>query len=320
MTFDVPGGVPHHRARIEAVFEPSRSSRRLDVCQILDTATHIASLILEIDRAQGRSAGKRNQGDGAAPLIGSSAAISAVRDASNASRAPTSPSWSKANRAPARSCVARQIHELSRRRNGPFVAVNCAAIVETLLEAELFGIEERTATGVRADAASSSMRMAARSFSTRCPICRRRRRRSCCGRSRISPSSVSAAPVRAVSTPGSSSRPTNRLVGPRGARVFRVDLYYRLNGVEVQVPPLARPARGHPGAGAHFLERHRFVRRLQLSTAAVDALLVYDWPGNVRELERVIERAVALAGSDYRSSTICRRDCWAATPTSSCRR
>jgi hypothetical protein len=79
MCFDVPGGVPHHRARLEAVFEPPRM---LDgwTCQLLDTATHIAALILEIERAQGRSLASRNRVDGAAPLIGSSLAIRAVRD------------------------------------------------------------------------------------------------------------------------------------------------------------------------------------------------------------------------------------------------
>ena len=79
MTFSVPGGVPHHRARIEAVFEPSRL---LDgwTCQLLDAATHVAALILEIERAQGRSLASRNRADGAAPLIGSSFAIRAVRD------------------------------------------------------------------------------------------------------------------------------------------------------------------------------------------------------------------------------------------------
>ena len=79
MTFPVPGGVPHHRARIEAVFEPPRM---LDgwTCQLLDTATHVAGLILEIERAQGRSLAGRNRVDGAAPLIGSSLAIRAVRD------------------------------------------------------------------------------------------------------------------------------------------------------------------------------------------------------------------------------------------------
>ena len=79
---------------------------------------------------------------------------------------------------------------------------------------------------------------------------------------------------------------------------FRLDLYYRLHGVDVQVPPLRARREDIAELARYFLERHRFVRQLQLSTAAADALLVYDWPGNVRELERVIERAVALAGSD----------------------
>jgi transcriptional regulator with PAS, ATPase and Fis domain len=79
---------------------------------------------------------------------------------------------------------------------------------------------------------------------------------------------------------------------------FRLDLYYRLHGVDVQVPPLRARREDIGELARYFLERHRFVRHLQLSTAAADALLVYDWPGNVRELERVIERAVALAGSD----------------------
>ena len=80
---------------------------------------------------------------------------------------------------------------------------------------------------------------------------------------------------------------------------FRLDLYYRLHGVEVQVPPLRARREDIGELARYFLERHRFVRHLQLSKAAADALLVYDWPGNVRELERVVERAVALAGSDY---------------------
>jgi transcriptional regulator with PAS, ATPase and Fis domain len=80
---------------------------------------------------------------------------------------------------------------------------------------------------------------------------------------------------------------------------FRLDLFYRLHGVEVQVPPLRARKEDIPELARYFLQRHRGVRALQLSIAATDALLAYDWPGNVRELERVIERAVALAGSEY---------------------
>jgi transcriptional regulator with GAF, ATPase, and Fis domain len=80
---------------------------------------------------------------------------------------------------------------------------------------------------------------------------------------------------------------------------FRLDLYYRLNGVDIQVPPLRHRRDDVLELARYFLERHRAFRPMSLSMAAADALLAYDWPGNVRELERVIERAVALAGGPF---------------------
>jgi two-component system response regulator HydG len=80
---------------------------------------------------------------------------------------------------------------------------------------------------------------------------------------------------------------------------FRQDLYYRLNGVDVHVPPLRQRRDDVIELARYFLERHRTFRPLSLSEAATDALIVYDWPGNVRELERVIERGVALAGGPF---------------------
>ncbi|MFL6281267.1 MAG: sigma 54-interacting transcriptional regulator, partial [Vicinamibacterales bacterium] len=80
---------------------------------------------------------------------------------------------------------------------------------------------------------------------------------------------------------------------------FRLDLYYRLNGIEIHVPALRERREDVLELALYFLERHRTFRPLSLSAAATDALLAYDWPGNVRELERVIERAVALAGGPF---------------------
>src|SRR5690606_11111248 len=79
---------------------------------------------------------------------------------------------------------------------------------------------------------------------------------------------------------------------------FRLDLFYRLNGIDVQVPALRARKEDVIELATYFLERYRAVRPLRVSTGAADALVAYDWPGNVRELERVIERAVALNASD----------------------
>jgi two-component system, NtrC family, response regulator HydG len=191
--------------------------------------------------------------------------------------------------------VARQIHELSRRRKGPFVAVNCAAIVETLLEAELFGIEERTATGVRGrrgkfehahDGTLFLDEVSDLSAAAQAKLLR--------AIQDLSVERVGASSARRVDTRiiVASNRRLSDMVEQNR---FRLDLFYRLNGVDVQVPPLRQRRDDVLELARYFLERHRTFRPLSLSAAAVDALLAYDWPGNVRELERVIERAVALA-------------------------
>src|SRR4029077_6651020 len=91
----------------------------------------------------------RPRRDGAAPLIGSTPVMQTLRSTIERVAATDFTVLLEGESGVGKELVARQIHDLSRRRNGPFVAINCAALVETLLEAELFGIEGGTATGVR---------------------------------------------------------------------------------------------------------------------------------------------------------------------------
>jgi transcriptional regulator with PAS, ATPase and Fis domain len=298
MCFDIPGVAPHHRARLEAVFTPARM---LDgwTCQLLDAATHVAALILEIERAHGRSMVGRTRADGAAPLIGSSHAIRAVRERIGRVAATDFTVLIEGESGTGKELVARQIHELSRRRKGPFVAVNCAAIVETLLEAELFGIEERTATGVRGRRGKFEHAHEGTLFldevSDLAPAAQAKLLRAI---QDLSVERVGGFGSRRVDTRiiVATNKPLSKLVE---LGRFRLDLYYRLHGIDVQVPPLRARREDITELARYFLQRHRFVRPLELSAAAADALLAYDWPGNVRELERAIERAVALAGSDF---------------------
>ena len=194
--------------------------------------------------------------------------------------------------------VARQVHELSRRRNGPFVAVNCAAVVETLLEAELFGIEERTATGVRgrrgkfehADGGTLFLdEVSDLSLSAQAKLLRVIQD--------LAVERVGGQGVRRVNTRiiAATNRPLSDLT-VRG--LFRTDLYYRLSGVEIHVPPLRSRREDIPELARYFLDRHRHARELTLSPQAEEALNLHAWPGNVRELERLMERAVALAAGD----------------------
>jgi transcriptional regulator with PAS, ATPase and Fis domain len=194
--------------------------------------------------------------------------------------------------------VAREIHEASTRCAGPFVAVNCAALVETLIEAELFGIEERTATGVRGRRGKFEMADQGTLFldevGDMSPTAQAKLLRvlqdMCI--ERVGGDAVRRVDTRVVAA-------TNRtLTSMVEAGRFRPDLYYRLSGVELVVPPLRARADDIPLLVDYFLDRFRRTRDIGISAEALEVLLVHDWPGNVRQLVRVLERAVALAPSD----------------------
>ena len=162
--------------------------------------------------------------------------------------------------------VARQIHDLSRRRNGPFVAINCAALVETLLEAELFGIEDRTATGVRGrrgkfEAAEGGTlfldEVSDLSLSAQAKLLRAIQDLAV---ERVGGNGTHRVDIRIIAA-------TNRGLLPLVDRqLFRPDLFYRLSGVDVRVPTLRERKADIVELAEYFLARHRSTRALRLST------------------------------------------------------
>jgi DNA-binding NtrC family response regulator len=301
IALDVPGA---GAGRIlEATFEPGASLGEWDF-QLLGQAAHIGGLVLEIERCRlqlaraGLLPAPRPKRDGAAPLIGSTMAMQTLRAKIERVATTDFTILLEGESGVGKELVARQIHDLSSRRNGPFVAINCAALVETLLEAELFGIEERTATGVRgrrgkfehAEGGTLFLdEVSDLSLSAQAKLLRAIQDLAV---ERVGGSGAHRVDIRIVAA-------TNRsLLGLVERQLFRPDLYYRLSGVDLRVPPLRGRRADILEIGRYFLARHRATRTLRLSVAAADALVAYDWPGNVRELERLMERAVALAGTD----------------------
>lgn len=192
--------------------------------------------------------------------------------------------------------AASHVHFASPRAHGPFVAVNCAAIVETLIETELFGIEERTATGVRGRRGKFELAEGGTLFLDEvgdlAPAAQAKLLRVLQDLriERVGASSSYRVNTRIVAA---TNRPLAAMV-QRGE--FRADLYYRLSGVEVHVPPLRARREDVALLAAHVLRKHSpALTPWRLSGSAVEALVAYSWPGNVRQLERVMERAVTLA-------------------------
>ncbi len=194
--------------------------------------------------------------------------------------------------------VARALHGESRRRARKFVAVNCAAIPETLLEAELFGVKKGAYTDARSDRLGMFQEadggtlfldeIGELALSLQAKLLRVLQERE------VRPVGSSAAEPVDVRVVAATNRDLRAAVAERA---FREDLFYRLAVIEIAVPPLKDRVDDILPLAEHFLARAaaRAGRALTgFSGAAVKRLLAHDWPGNVRELENAIERAVAL--------------------------
>jgi two-component system response regulator AtoC len=191
--------------------------------------------------------------------------------------------------------VARAIHQNSPRAAGPFVAVDCGAIAEGVLESELFGHARGAFTGAQAmrrglfeeadhgtlfldeigDVGSNLQARLLRALQEGTIR-------------RVGTNEPIAVDVRVVAA---TNRDLEQAV-KEGA--FRADLYYRLDVVTIVIPPLRERREDVPLLAEHFAHKHGRGEGVAISPAARDLLVAYDWPGNVRELENVVARALAL--------------------------
>jgi formate hydrogenlyase transcriptional activator len=198
--------------------------------------------------------------------------------------------------------IARAIHMRSKRRSGPFVKLNCAAIPAELLESEIFGHEKGAFTGAltqrigRFEAANGGTlfldEIGDMPLNLQAKLLRVLQEQEF---ERLGSTHTRYADVRVVAA-------TNQdLAGMVANKQFRMDLYYRLNVFPIVLPALRGRSADIPLLVAHFVEQ--FAERMgkqisKISQHAMDTLMRYPWPGNIRELQNFVERAVILTNGD----------------------
>jgi two-component system response regulator AtoC len=195
--------------------------------------------------------------------------------------------------------VAEALHYNSNRRSGPIVKVSCAALPETLLEAELFGHEKGSFTGAQAqrrgrfelaDKGTIFLdEIGEMSLPMQTKLLRVLQDRKI---ERVGSSLPIKVDIRIICA---TNKDLQRQVE---AQKFRDDLFYRLNVINIHMPPLRERKEDIPALVEHFLAKHRYSATAQpaaISEEALKRLMEYEWPGNVRELENVVERAVVLS-------------------------
>ena len=265
-----------------------------EVMHIVHQAARVRRLEREIIRLRSKLDVYRGFGH----LVGASNALAKTIKQARAAAATTATVLILGENGTGKEMLARAIHEESPRASGPFVAVSCAALPETLIESELFGHEKGAFTGAhmarkgRFELADNGTlfldEISELSPAVQVKLLRVLQERSF---ERLGGTKTTTVDIRLIAA---SNRDLEQEVE---AVRFRRDLFYRLNVVPLTLPPLRERYEDVPLLAAHFAAKaaDKHGRQpVELDAALIEALLEYDWPGNVRELENLIERLVVL--------------------------
>jgi len=266
------------------------------------TVTPDLDSYVELDQYLTLQRSEREGRSGFKGIVGSSTALSEVLDQIHTVAPTDSTVLIEGETGTGKELIAQAIHTNSRRSNRPFVKLNCAAIPLGLLESELFGHEKGAFTGAvmqrlgRFEAADGGTlfldEIGDIPIELQAKLLRVLQEQEF---ERLGSTYTRRVNVRVVAA-------TNQdLAGLVAQKLFRMDLYYRLNVFPVALPPLRHRLEDIPMLVAHFV--HRYAASMnkkieKITSDAMEALVRYPWPGNIRELQNVIERAVILTTGD----------------------
>ena len=228
-------------------------------------------------------------------LVGTSAAMRKLRSALERLASQDVSILIQGESGTGKELVARALHERGMRKARRFVALNCGAIPETLIDSELFGHAKGAFTGATADRPGVFVEADGGTLFLDeigdMPLAVQARLLRVLQEGEVRP--VGSNIEREVDVRVIAATHVDLAVAVEKQK-FRQDLFYRLNVVVLQVPPLRERLEDLPMLAAHFLEKHGGAKPPSLSPEALDAMSGYGWPGNVRELENAIMQAVAL--------------------------
>ena len=276
--------------------------KRHEILKSVGKANEKASLLAENRRLREQVEAQQQAGGSLGRIVGRSEPLRAVLETVGQVAPSEATILICGDSGTGKELLARAIHELSDRSEGPLIRVNCAAIPETLFESELFGYEKGAFTGAAgrkpgrfelADGGTLFLdEVAEMSPASQVKLLRVLQEGEF---ERVGGTKTVQVDVRLVAA---TNRDLERLVAERK---FREDLYYRLHVIPIRLPPLRERRDDIPLLAAHFARIYATKNRKELrgiTDEALEALSLHRWPGNVRELENTIERAVVLSKAD----------------------